>query len=142
MVRAPFTLPTNVGAGHCDGFQHGRACVSASEQRVDSQIVGGTEVADGKYPFIVTLQDIRRGDTGYERHICGGTLIAPGYVLTAAPCVFDHDKNNLPTTLIPADQLRVIAGRPCCTAIRVRSVRSRVSPLTRVTKRITHSTRT
>ncbi|CAA9466869.1 MAG: hypothetical protein AVDCRST_MAG28-4186 [uncultured Rubrobacteraceae bacterium] len=38
-------------------------------------------MADGKYPFIVTLQDIRRGDTGYERHICGGTLIAPGYVL-------------------------------------------------------------
>ena len=70
-------------------------CVNAAERRVkyhpqqqrqkqrvvklfsDPRIVGGTPAAPGAYPFYVnTIQPI----------LCGGTLIAPDIVLTAAHC--------------------------------------------------------
>lgn len=45
-----------------------------------SRIVGGVEADRGEFPFIISLQ--KNG-----RHICGGSLIAKKFVLTAAHCV-------------------------------------------------------
>jgi trypsin len=44
------------------------------------EIVGGTPVASGAYPWMVSL-----GSNG--RHFCGGSLIAPDVVMTAAHCI-------------------------------------------------------
>jgi trypsin len=43
-----------------------------------TKIVGGVEAADGEFPFMVSLQ--------YDSHFCGGSLIGPHWVLTAAHC--------------------------------------------------------
>ncbi|KAM5248491.1 ovochymase-2 [Ctenodactylus gundi] len=59
-----------------------------------SRIVGGNEVEKGSYPWQVSL---KRG----RKHICGGTIISPRWVVTAAHCVA---KRNV------ASSLNVTAG--------------------------------
>ncbi len=70
-----------------------------------ARIVGGTEVPDGKYPFMASLQFQWEGEAW--QHGCGGTLIdARGVVLTAAHCV-----DWLPEAGEDAPQVRVVVGR-------------------------------
>lgn len=55
------------------------------------RVFGGREVADGEYPFQVALlkTDSLSDDpeSQYSSQFCGGTLIAPNWVLTAAHCM-------------------------------------------------------
>jgi len=69
------------------------------------QIIGGTGVANGAYPFQAALIDLTRSGNDWDRQICGGTLIAPTWVLTAAHCVFESGVSTTP------DQLQIVLGR-------------------------------
>jgi trypsin len=54
----------------------------------EAQIIGGGDVAEGQYPWLVGLGSPGEG-TAYERQFCGGSVIAEDVVLTAAHCVED-----------------------------------------------------
>ncbi|MEM7034064.1 MAG: trypsin-like serine protease, partial [Chloroflexota bacterium] len=60
------------------------------------RIVGGVEAAEGAWPWLVSIQF-----ANLDFHLCGGTLIHPEWVLTAAHCVTDYT----------AEQLKVVLGR-------------------------------
>jgi len=55
------------------------SCI-ASIANAQDKIVGGTEVNPGRYAYQAALVD------GSGSQFCGGSLIAPGYVLSAAHC--------------------------------------------------------
>jgi trypsin len=52
-------------------------------------IVGGSAAGEGEYPFMAALVD------GTDFQFCGGSVIAPLWVLTAAHCVADGSANDL-----------------------------------------------
>ena len=75
-------------------------CLDEARRRV-SRIVGGAAAAPGSAPWQVSLQG-QRGSRRY--HFCGGSLIAPSWVLTAAHCVEEDGE------VIDTDGLQVVHG--------------------------------
>lgn len=51
------------------------------------KIVGGENAREHEAPFMVTLQ-VNRGDGRY-RHTCGGSILNPNWVLSAAHCAME-----------------------------------------------------
>ena len=73
------------------------------------------DVPDGGYPYQVALLDVTITDdngepvrTDAERQFCGGSLIDPGHVLTAAHCLYDEG-GEVPFD--PVEDGRVVVGR-------------------------------
>ena len=51
-----------------------------------TKIVGGTKATDGDYPWMAAVAKTTGGSL-FDRHFCGGSLIAPDWILTAAHCL-------------------------------------------------------
>jgi secreted trypsin-like serine protease len=77
-------------------------------------IVGGEPAPEGKYPWQVRLYDSMDDQIGF----CGGSIIAPQWILTAAHCLVDTDKvvvgfgniDRTKTTKIESEKIIVNPG--------------------------------
>ncbi|MER7761614.1 serine protease [Streptomyces sp. NPDC097619] len=63
-----------------------QAMAPAGPVKPPAGIIGGRDVADGTYPWMTALLSKGKGRP-VDRQFCGGSLIAPDLVLTAAHCV-------------------------------------------------------
>jgi len=65
-------------------------------------IVGGDLLERGRYPFLISfgVRDLRdceqSEDENCYQHLCGGSLITPNLILTAAHCLYDLANRNWP----------------------------------------------
>jgi secreted trypsin-like serine protease len=79
-------------------------CAFAADD--NEMIVAGSEAPEGKYPYQVRLYSSMDDNIGF----CGGSIIAPQWVLTAAHCMTEGDFGKGPTTAHGPDKVVVGYG--------------------------------
>lgn len=63
-----------------------------------TNVVGGHEAEPGEWPWMAALV-LAPVENAYEGHFCGGTLVAPNWVLTAAHCVSNLEAHHIDVVL-------------------------------------------
>lgn len=75
------------------------------DAQVQARVIGGSNAADQEFPWIVLLHQKAFSDPGDQQFICGGSLIAPEWIVTASHCVSETSgsaEHNPPLSFTPS----------------------------------------
>lgn len=95
-----------LGFGGSAAAQGVAGAAESARQGPPKVIVGGTATTTADYPWMVALSSRQTFGSARSGQFCGGALIAPDRVLTAAHCVVDENGS-----LADYPDFRVIQGR-------------------------------
>jgi len=79
------------------------------ETEPSTKIVGGQATFVSQWPWQTAILDGESGD-GFDRQFCGGSLVAPTIVISAAHCFYDEGTDSFPPPA-PPDDFDVVTGR-------------------------------
>jgi hypothetical protein len=79
---------------------------SVAKRSARVAIVGGSEISIGQAPWQVAVEAVIPEEKSIVRILCGGSILDPAHIVTAAHCVFDSKTGEL----IPAEDFTVRAG--------------------------------
>ncbi|MEV7188817.1 serine protease [Kitasatospora sp. NPDC093102] len=79
---------------------------TAAPAEAQRRVVGGTAVSTADHPWIVALSSRQQFGSARSGQFCGGALVTPTKVVTAAHCFYDEAKGR-----VDRSGLRVIVGR-------------------------------
>ncbi|XP_069678748.1 trypsin-like [Periplaneta americana] len=99
-MRGPPRTNPDYTRDSCDAYADENK--STTEADTDQKIVGGTPIEITKFPYMVALQTRKR------QLRCGGTLIRPAWILTAAHCLVNV--RNLALPVLPVKNFIVLMG--------------------------------
>ncbi len=92
-TKTPTPVPLDVGITQAMTVT---AETPPTPNKAERQIVGGKPAVPGAWPWMVSVQTFTTPDYVY---FCGGALVAPNWVLTAAHCVINSMPNQIITTI-------------------------------------------
>jgi secreted trypsin-like serine protease len=92
------------------GYSSSQAVNLTANEAVKPFIVGGQPAPEAAYPFMVAMLRASQPDPN-NGQFCGGSLIAPHWVLSAAHCVVKSwDANGTPTDFLQTSELDIMLG--------------------------------
>lgn len=94
-----FTSPFEFAAS---GDKASRDEAAAAEDPAGSKVIGGQKAADGAWPWQVALT-VASKPVSTDSQFCGGSLVLDQWVLTAAHCVHQMDRDGQGFDLAPSD---------------------------------------
>ncbi|ATL29691.1 S1 family peptidase [Streptomyces formicae] len=112
-MKTPTTTSTKTLTRTAAGFAASAAALAmvATSAPAAHAIIGGTEVSNDAYPFMVALLEKGSG-SALDRQFCGGSLVTADTVVTAAHCLVDDaGKPVRPTSLQVAVGRTVLSAK-------------------------------
>ncbi|MFB7908189.1 trypsin-like serine protease [Kitasatospora sp. NPDC056076] len=79
---------------------------AAGPAQAQRRVVGGATVSTADHPWIVALASRQQFGSGRSGQFCGGALVTPTKVVTAAHCFYDEAKGR-----VDRPGLKVVVGR-------------------------------
>ncbi|MFJ2192942.1 S1 family peptidase [Kitasatospora sp. NPDC087861] len=80
---------------------------TAGPAEAQRRVVGGTAVSTADHPWVVALSSRQQFGSGRSGQFCGGALVTPTKVVTAAHCFYDETKG----AKVDRPGLKVVVGR-------------------------------
>jgi secreted trypsin-like serine protease len=108
----PSLAPENAQSVSTSKLKGGDASTAqAPPQAVNAYVIGGSNAAISSAPWQVALLNVEDRSNQFDAQFCGGSIIHPEWILTAAHCVVTSDDGLGGHETMSVDTLRILSGK-------------------------------